>query len=320
MMFESRAEIEEQAIGWVIRTRDPAFAGWEEFTEWLERNPAHSRIYDELAAADVDLDDTLLSPPAPPRAIPAPERRGLLHPSRRGFVGWAVAASLLGVISYSALISDPSTYPVETAAGTRHTVTLADGSRIDLNGATRLLLDRENPRLAKLERGEALFTVVHDDDRPFIVEAGDATLMDAGTVFNVVRTPETLEVAVSEGEVVYNPEAEKVRLRQGRALRAVEGEARVWIGDAVPQSIGSWRDNELVYGGAPLATIAADLSRNLGVAVSADRSVAARPFSGVIRLEGERDQIVPQAAALAGARAQRSDRGWILTARTDVSR
>jgi transmembrane sensor len=320
MMFESRAEIEEQAVGWVIRTRDPAFAGWEEFTEWLERNPAHSRIYDELAAADVDLGGALVSPPAAPLAMPAPERRGLLQPSRRGFVGWAVAASLLGVIGYSTLRPDASVYPVETAAGARQTVTLADGSRIDLNGSTRLLLDRENPRLAQLERGEALFTIVHDDSRPFIVEAGDATLMDAGTVFNVVRTGEALEVAVSEGEVVYNPEAEKVRLRQGRALRAVEGEARVWVGDAVPQSVGSWLDNELVYSGAPLATIAADLSRNLGVSVSADKSVAARPFSGVIRLEGERDQIVPQAAALAGSRARRTDRGWLLTAGTDVSR
>src|SRR5688500_9826233 len=150
MMFESRAEIEEQAIGWVVRTRDPAFAGWEEFTEWLERNPAHSRIYDELADADVDLGGALVSPPAPPRAMPAPERRGLLHPSRRGFVGWAVAASLLGVIGYYTLGPDASLYPVETAAGARQTVTLADGSRIDLNGSTRLLLDRENPRLAQL--------------------------------------------------------------------------------------------------------------------------------------------------------------------------
>jgi transmembrane sensor len=199
-------------------------------------------------------------------------------------------------------------------------VTLADGSRIDLNGATRLVLDRENPRLAKLERGEALFTIVHDEARPFIVEAGEATLMDAGTVFNVIRTEQALEVAVSEGEVVYNPEAEKVRLRPGRALRATEGEAQLWVGDAAPQSIGSWRDNMLVYTGAPLTTIAADLSRNVGVPVSVDRPLAARPFSGVIRLEGEPDQIVPQAAALAGAHARRTDQGWLLTARTDASR
>ena len=319
-MFESSAEIEEQAIGWLVRTRDPAFAGWEEFTEWLDRTPAHGRMYDQLAAADAELADMLRSPPAPRHAMPSPERRGLLHPSRRGFVGWAVAASLVGVIGYSVFLTDASSYPIETAAGVRRTVSLADGSRIDLNGSTRLLLDRENPRLAKLEQGEALFTVVHDASRPFIVEAGDATLMDAGTVFNVVRTEEMLQVAVSEGEVVYNPEAEKVRLRQGRALRSVEGEVQVWVGDAAPQSIGSWRNNELVYGGAPLATVAADLSRNLGVAVSADGSVAARPFSGVIRLDGEPDQIVPQAAALAGAGARRTDRGWILTASTDASR
>jgi transmembrane sensor len=321
MMFESRSEIEEQAVEWVIRTRDPAFAGWEEFTEWLERNPNHSRVYNELVAADAELADALLDSPRPaPRPIAVPERHGLLHPSRRGFVGWAIAASLVAVVGYSTLMPGSSTYPVETAAGARRTVTLADGSRIDLNGATRLVLDRENPRLAKLERGEALFTVVHDEARPFVVEAGDATLLDAGTVFNVVRTPQALEVAVSEGEVVYNPEAEKVRLRPGRALRSVDGEARVWVGEALPQSIGSWRNNELVYSSAPLATLAADLSRNLGVSVSVDGPLAARPFSGVIRLEGDRGQIVPQAAAVAGAQARRTDQGWLLTARTDASR
>lgn len=320
MMFEARAEIEEQAIGWVIRTRDPDFVGWDEFTEWLERDPAHGRAYSELAAADAELAGELVAAPPPPRPILAPERRGLLHPSRRSFVGWAVAASLLGIIGYAAFPPGSSPYAIETAAGARRTVTLADGSRIDLNGATRLMLDRENPRLATLERGEALFTIVHDEARPFIVEAGEATLMDAGTVFNVVRTEQALEVAVSEGEVVYNPEAEQVSLRPGRALRAFEGEAQLWVGDAAPQSIGSWRDNLLVYSGAPLTTIAADLSRNVGVPVSVDRPLSARPFSGVIRLEGEADQIVPQAAALAGAEARRTEQGWILTARSDASR
>ncbi|QHL90470.1 hypothetical protein GVO57_06010 [Sphingomonas changnyeongensis] len=78
-------------------------------------------------------------------------------------------------------------------------MTLADGSRVDLNGGTRIALDRGNPRFARLERGEALFTIVHDEARPFEVHAGDAVLRDLGTVFDVVREPDRLRVAVAEG-------------------------------------------------------------------------------------------------------------------------
>ena len=86
-----------------------------------------------------------------------------------------------------------------------------------------MVLDRENPRFAQLERGEALFTVIHDESRPFIVKTGGATLTDAGTAFNVVRNGDVTEVAVSEGLVIYDKGAEKVTLPVGHSLRAVDG-------------------------------------------------------------------------------------------------
>lgn len=58
-MSKSRSGVKEQAIGWIIRLRDPAFADWDGFTEWLEQDPSHREIYQALAIADERIADLL---------------------------------------------------------------------------------------------------------------------------------------------------------------------------------------------------------------------------------------------------------------------
>src|SRR3546814_9914530 len=72
---------------------------------------------------------------------------------------------------------DPSApYTIATVPGARRTIDLADGSRIELNGDTRITLDKAAPRFASLDRGEAMFHVRHDDSDPFVVMVGDDKL------------------------------------------------------------------------------------------------------------------------------------------------
>lgn len=318
-MTKARAIIEEQAVGWIIRVGDPQFADWEAFTAWLEEDPAHSQIYDEMALVDLEAADLLKAAPTRIQPPAQPRRSG---PNRRSVMGWAgaAAAALVAVSSYAILAPGSSPYAVETAAGAHRTVALADGSRIDLNGATRLILDRDDPRVAKLDHGEAYFTVVHDESRPFIVETGGATLMDVGTAFNVVRADGVTEVAVSEGEILYNPETEKVAVPAGKALRAIDGEAELRLSDAAPGNVASWRRGRLIYSGTPRAMIASDLSRNLGVRVTAASDVAAMPFSGVILLDTDHERVLRRVGALLGVEARRVEGGWLLTEPADGAR
>lgn len=310
-MAERNSQIEEEAIAWLMRLRDAGADEWEDFTLWLEADPAHAAAYEEAALADQGLDE--LAPAAPLAPAPANDEPSLPGRStRRTVLGWGIAAAIAGVIGFSAIQPSNSVYAVETGAGERRTVELADGSRIDLNGSTRLLLDRDRTRYAELERGEALFTVAHDDARPFEVEAGGALLRDMGTVFNVVRQDETLEVGVAEGAVLFNPEAEAVELTPGMSLRSAPGEDLAVV-RGEPQAIAGWREGRLSYAAAPVAEVAADLSRNLGVPVAAVDAVAARPFSGLIRLERRPEEDIGRAAQLMGLSARRSAAGWVLT-------
>lgn len=310
-MTDRRDDIQTEAIGWVIRLREADGDEWAAFTDWLEADPAHAAAYEEAALADEELGE--LAPPervAPqPRTLAPPAQRRRVN--RRVFLGTGIAAALAGVVALGTLQSQ-GTYVIETTAGERRTVELSDGSRVDLNGNSRILLDRGDPRVATLERGEALFTVVHNEADPFEVRAGGALLRDMGTVFNVVRDGESLDVAVAEGLVEYNPGPRAVTLRPGMALRR-SADAEPQVEQRAPDAITGWRDGRLVYAATTIGTVAADLSRNVGVPVRAAPEVAGQPFTGVIRVDAGTETI-QRAAQLMGVVARPSNGGWTLTA------
>jgi transmembrane sensor len=313
MPAELRTErrIEEEAVGWVIRLRDADEQGWAAFTDWLEADPRHAAAYDDAAVADAEAEHL----PAPEQAPMHPVRVSEIRTEepRRGFrrsmFGWAAAASI--VLSVGSLAGGESTYLVETGPGERRVVALEDGSRIRLNGGTRVELDEERPRFAKLERGEALFEVVHDASRPFEVQVGATTLRDLGTVFNVVAEKERLEVAVSEGIVLYDPQGAAKKLTPGMALRK-QGKAPAEVERISSEAVGGWRAGRLIYSAVHVAEIASDLSRNLGIKVAADEAVASRSFSGVILLDGKPNEVLARSAALLGLELQQTGETWWL--------
>lgn len=300
----------EAAIGWTIRLRDGSAEDWRAFTAWLEADPAHVAAYDEVSRADATLGQLpsrrqpVIADQPPPQA-PVRSRRGWL-------VGGGLAAAAAGVLAVTTL-QGPASYEVETRPGEHRSVQLADGSRIDLNGGSRLVLDRGNPRKAELARGEALFIVIHDDRRPFEVRVGDDVLKDLGTVFAVLHESGATEVAVSEGLVLYNPGGEAVQIAPGQKLTD-DGSERVVLAQVDVQAVGSWRGGRLSYSEAPLTRVAADLRRNLGVPVRVDPSLSGRRFTGLVQLDAQQELLFQRLSALLGVRAVRTGDGWTLTA------
>ncbi|QXQ08637.1 FecR domain-containing protein [Sphingosinicellaceae bacterium] len=302
--------MDDQALDWVIRQRETAFADWEAFAAWLGTSPGHADAYHALADAERELDDLV---PRAPRPLFAPAPRRAIP--RRAWLGGAIAASLL-VLGYGALGHRTAPYDIETAAGETRTLTLADGSQVAMNGGTRLTLDHNDARAVTLDHGEAVFTVVHNAADPFRLAVGGATLVDAGTVFNVVRRDGSTDVAVAEGAVVYNPKGENVHLSGGRTLHVVDRDTRLVIGEIEPGVIGAWRTGRLVYAGTPLALVAEDLTRNLGTHITASPAVAARKFRGVISFGRDRNAVMNRLGPLLGVEVRPVADGWLLAERT----
>ena len=308
MPAEPNDAAEARAIDWLVRQRDPAFDDWDGFAAWLGEDARHAAIYDALASLDRDLDAL---PPAPSgiRIGEAPAPRRVLP--RRWF-GGAVAAALVGAIGLSVPGLFGSGDRIETAAGKHRTVTLADGSTIEINGGSVIEIDEERPRFARLTSGEAMFNVVHRDGDPFVVEAGGAQIVDLGTAVNVVRRDRATSVAVSEGVVVYNPDRDNVRLAAGKSLDARDG-ARPVVKDTEIASVGGWRSGLLVYSDAPLSLVAEDLRRTAGIELSIAPEATAVSFRGALIIDKDRSRTIADLAALSGTRAERRGEGWILT-------
>lgn len=309
-MQADMANAEAHAIDWLIRQRDPAFDDWDGFADWLAENPEHNAIYDAVASLDHDL-DALSAGPKPSVVIIADTPR---RPSRRAWFGGAMAAALVGAISLSSLGLFGNDGRIRTEAGEHRTIALSDGSKIEINGASVIEIDEDRPRFARLESGEAMFHVVHRDDAPFVVETGDAKIVDLGTAFNVVRRDRQTSVAVSEGIVLYNPDREKVRLVAGKGIEVRDGDRKPPVAQDVDVAgVGGWRSGLLVYNGTPLAIVAEDLKRTAGMQVSIAPQARDLSFRGALIIDKNRNRTIADLAALSGTRAERQGEGWILT-------
>lgn len=309
---------------WALRVRDPAFADWDGFTAWLEADPAHNAAYeaalDEMAAAD-DLFDL----PAEPLPVAANDEDGVRPLPRWRVQAVAACAALVAMAGgwFALDRQAPARVEYATAMGERRTVVLDDGSRVILNGGTRLSLDAGNPRDVAMAGGEAVFDVKHDASRPFVITTADGTrLVDIGTRFNVDSRDGALDVAVAEGAVMYQGGrvgGGDIRLDAGEVLTRATRDARPVKRSVAAEEVGAWQSGQLYYTDATLADVAADLSRNIGVTVGADKAIAARRFSGTITLDGDAAAVMARIGPVLGVGTRKQDRGWRLTSSDDIT-
>lgn len=295
--------IKVRALDWAVRTADPEFTDWEGFTNWLEEDAAHAEAYDAISASAADAADAIAQIPQAanddPRTIPQVRRRWVMG---------ALVASLALVASFSVWQTGNGPYSVNTAPGEFRTVALADGGSVVLSGGTSLEFDPKNPRFARLESGQALFTIHHDETNPFAVEVGKDRLVDAGTVFDVLASEGSMQVAVSEGLVIFNPGKQNVKVAPGRMLKA-DGHGYA-ITAIPPEQVGEWRSGRLTFEGAPLSVVAERLSRMTGIVFAAEGEGGS--FSGSLSIAPLRKD--PQSlGALLGARMRHEDGRWIIS-------
>jgi transmembrane sensor len=123
----------------------------------------------------------------------------------------------LGITVY--LIAFNNVIPVTMASGnSTREIKLPDGSSIFLNkNSTVTYTYSDDQREVKLS-GEAYFDVIHDEEKPFVVKAGELEIVDIGTAFNIKTDPsaKVIDVSVESGEVaVTTPDKTTLHLIQG---------------------------------------------------------------------------------------------------------
>lgn len=321
-MTAEASKITDQAIDWHLRQGDMDDAAWRSFVEWLDQDPAHAAAYDAVA---LDMSMVANHPEIFPlegaaqAAEPSPpvERRKARKTLLWGgsAVMLALAASMAFVILPSLPNTTPRPYAITTKPGERRQIALVDGTRIDVNGASRLELDHANPRVATLHSGEATFHVRHDPRDPFVLHSGALTVQDVGTVFNVERDGHRLDVQVAEGAVVFQPKRDAVMLRAGSAVTAQDDDGRVAVSPIDPSRVGGWRNGDLTFGGEPFGRVGNALRRIDGANVMIAPVLSQRPFTGMVHLTGNAAQDVPHLANLVGANWHHDGGRWVISPR-----
>lgn len=291
-------------------------AGWERFVAWLEADPAHAAAFDRVAMADRLIADLRFPDQAPAGVRILPMRPRLAALPRRqmawGIGGTAIAASLALLLMPLALPRAGQPYTLTTAPGEHRTVTLDDGTAIAMNGSTRLRLDRADTRIAALDSGQATFRVHHDSGKAFTLTSGDLTVRDMGTVFDVTRAADRLDVQVGEGSVMFQPDGDAIVLKRGHALIAHEATNSVALATVAPETVGGWQTGNLSFTNETLATMFAAVERRYGTKVVLERPLPQRQFTGMVSLSGSADRDIPHLAALIGARWRRNGEQWVL--------
>jgi transmembrane sensor len=224
------------------------------FDEWLRRDLRNRLAYADVCAAAFALEQAQAE--ALPSRVPAVARRG------RG-LWYGLAASLLvltfawqGMRPIDALRSD-----LRTAEGELREFALPDGSHAWLGGDTALALDfADGRRSIEVLRGVAMFDVVKDPSRPFVVSAGETTATAVGTRYAVSHRAGAVLVEVEEGKVAVADTAarEPLMVTAGQQVRR---DANGLPAAASPLAAGAldWRRGLLVLEDAPLDEVVARL-------------------------------------------------------------
>jgi len=262
-------------------------ADWLAFEQWISADPKHQAAYTamEHALVDAELAFERASPAAPAAStfnvVPL-ARRWLARPAV-----WAAGIAAIAACGLFFLVRPPRE-PVEYAfaapAATDERVTLPDGSSVHLNRNAAIHVTFGEARRIVLERGEASFTVAHDESRPFEVAAGDALVRDIGTVFNIARNESSTVVTVSEGQVeIAMAGVATVRLDAGYQARATPG-APITVSAAGGDAF-AWQHGRLVYRDAPLGAVIEDLNRYSATPIVLADNAQNQHFSGILILD-----------------------------------
>ena len=289
--------VEAEALAWIAQLNgdDVSEKDLAAFREWVNRSPAHQKEIKELSELWTGLNVlTVMDEPirqADKLSKQLRKNKARQNWRRQILLPVLSVASILAVViiaptvlnrndipaSYEAQVNVPLIF--KTAKGEHQTHSLEDGSVITLNTDSYVEVDfTMSQRDIRLLKGEALFSVAHDEQRPFLVFANDGIVRAVGTEFSVHITDFAMEVIVSEGSVELStlkptkpatenfPNITKVAslgvIKAGHSAQVKNSQASIAnVSNEVIDAELSWRVGRLDFTGEGLEEAIAEYTR-----------------------------------------------------------
>ncbi|MBK9989727.1 MAG: FecR domain-containing protein [Verrucomicrobia bacterium] len=248
--------IDEEASHWAARFDGGELSPSDKtaFSAWLNAKPEHQRVFAQYRELSAQL-DTHIEARLTAAAETVVQQRKTSRIRNRIIAATLTAAAAIA-LTFTVLSNRSLDLATKTAE--RHVATLDDGSKVDLNARTELIVDfTRKERRVHLVSGEALFTVAKDAKRPFLVETSTGSVRVTGTVFNVrASTTSTTEVTVIEGTVRIRSSGDATNERpMTPGLQAVLSDKTLVIRtlpEGAAQDVIAWRQGQVVFNDTPL--------------------------------------------------------------------
>lgn len=284
------------ARDWVVllTSGEPTAEDMRRFERWLAQSATHRAAFDkeyrfwqrlgglEAAAGPHTWDDEIGregTGDTPMPGVGQTQRAGFgVSPARRRSgrrliaAGSLAAACLALFVFFGDWLSTALLADHRTAEGEQATATLPDGSLVHLNTDSALTVDYSGAeRRVALLRGEVLFEVSSDPDRPFRVTAADGVIEAVGTAFVVRRGADAASIAVTEGKVSVTSPAKGPAegVAEGTTVLAAQGQRTRYRSGGPPRpaeafdpaTVAVWRQGLIVIDDLPLDRALAELDR-----------------------------------------------------------
>lgn len=287
-----KSDVNEQAAYWfaILQNEKCSSTQLKAFSLWLSESKAHQSAYDDTVmmfegAVGLHEDQEILMLRREVLGV----GKKKVHPRKPMVVAMAAVFLMIALFTLPQLFNDTSRHEpnklftqentntndltLNTAVGEQLTRTLNDGSLIELNTDSRIRVQlTPEQRSIYLLKGQAVFSVAHDKNRPFVVFAGDRRVTALGTMFEVRLGNESAQVTLLEGKVkvdqVNITDDQNLVVKETPTIELLPGERylsntkeRIQVEPESIQSELSWRDGRHVFVDEKISKIVSELNR-----------------------------------------------------------
>ena len=217
-----------------------------------------------------------------------------------------------------------------TNVGEMRSITLEDGSVVELNTRSRLRAHfTATKRDVQLLAGEAIFKVAKSSHRPFRVSCGPTEIVAVGTEFNVDAHNARTVVTVLEGRVRVTtamgqasgkstgsaePARQPIEVASGEQIVVVKHHPPQRVAVADPTRATAWTERRLIFEEATLTEVAAEFARyNDKVIQILGEPLASKRITGIFNAT-DQATFVEFLRTHANVRVHEDARGWVLEA------
>jgi len=275
-IFTSNSALSKTAAKWFIRMQEaaPDSAERTQFEAWLMQSPQHQQEYASISEAWIGIDSVdELQKLADARQAKQENQR--IHQNKRtkkikntlGAISACMVFAFAGLIGYQQYQQwqTAPTMQLASQSNTAQIITqsLEDGSQITLNASSQIQVTYyRHQRHIDLLKGEAIFNVEKDANRPFVVETNTAKITVLGTRFAVNKLSQLVRVSVDHGKVQVESKADgsKILLQNGQVAEIPNGQV-VQPKNAQAADYFKFATGTIVFNQAGMLEVAEVLSR-----------------------------------------------------------